>query len=261
MPCGRVRAKCCGCTKAFQAFRAGSIPVARFVLPRGVAQSGSAPGWGPGGRRFKSCLPDRDPGCDSNRRDESSSAKFHSYAGGYGQSYRDWTATARVRAQGRFRRLCHESVPRQARGTDAPTGGVRTRQPLPPWPRGTVYFTAPPSPPVGLVSWRGGGPFRSACAFPNDPWLNQLIGYRTRQAAGGSIRTKGAVSRDSGGAGQGGGASCLLLRFAKHRLDFATHEGWQPLLQFAVFSDPRSHLRAPEIVGDDEFGQRDRAGP
>jgi hypothetical protein len=27
-------------------------------LPRGVAQSGSAPGWGPGGRRFKSCLPD-----------------------------------------------------------------------------------------------------------------------------------------------------------------------------------------------------------
>jgi hypothetical protein len=30
-----------------------------------VAQSGSAPGWGPGGRRFKSCLPDRradDPG-------------------------------------------------------------------------------------------------------------------------------------------------------------------------------------------------------
>ena len=28
-------------------------------MPRGVAQSGSAPGWGPGGRRFKSCLPDR----------------------------------------------------------------------------------------------------------------------------------------------------------------------------------------------------------
>ena len=27
---------------------------------RGVAQSGSAPGWGPGGRRFKSCLPDHD---------------------------------------------------------------------------------------------------------------------------------------------------------------------------------------------------------
>ena len=23
-----------------------------------MAQSGSAPGWGPGGRRFKSCLPD-----------------------------------------------------------------------------------------------------------------------------------------------------------------------------------------------------------
>src|SRR4051794_38666342 len=26
--------------------------------PRGVAQSGSASGWGPEGRRFKSCLPD-----------------------------------------------------------------------------------------------------------------------------------------------------------------------------------------------------------
>ncbi len=30
----------------------------RIEAPRGVAQSGSAPGWGPGGRRFKSCLPD-----------------------------------------------------------------------------------------------------------------------------------------------------------------------------------------------------------
>ncbi len=30
--------------------------------PRGVAQSGSAPGWGPGGRRFKSCLPDERKG-------------------------------------------------------------------------------------------------------------------------------------------------------------------------------------------------------
>jgi hypothetical protein len=58
--CGEaLRAKCCGCTEAFQASRAGSIPVARLVGPRGVAQSGSAPGWGPGGRRFKSCLPDR----------------------------------------------------------------------------------------------------------------------------------------------------------------------------------------------------------
>jgi hypothetical protein len=28
--------------------------------PRGVAQSGSALGWGPSGRRFKSCLPDVD---------------------------------------------------------------------------------------------------------------------------------------------------------------------------------------------------------
>ena len=55
-----ARAKCCGCTGAFQAPRAGSIPVARLRnKPRGVAQSGSAPGWGPGGRRFKSCLPDQ----------------------------------------------------------------------------------------------------------------------------------------------------------------------------------------------------------
>jgi hypothetical protein len=30
----------------------------RVQQSRGVAQSGSAPGWGPGGRRFKSCLPD-----------------------------------------------------------------------------------------------------------------------------------------------------------------------------------------------------------
>jgi hypothetical protein len=29
-----------------------------MITPRGVAQSGSALGWGPSGRRFKSCLPD-----------------------------------------------------------------------------------------------------------------------------------------------------------------------------------------------------------
>jgi hypothetical protein len=72
MPCG-WRAKCCGCTEAFQASRAGSIPVARLLqscrmvvrwMPRGVAQSGSAPGWGPGGRRFKSCLPDTRKGLE-----------------------------------------------------------------------------------------------------------------------------------------------------------------------------------------------------
>ena len=40
-----------------QAASAGGI-CRRLVPPRGVAQSGSAPGWGPGGRRFKSCLPD-----------------------------------------------------------------------------------------------------------------------------------------------------------------------------------------------------------
>ena len=64
---GASRAKCCGCTGAFQALRAGSIPVARSDVraPRGVAQSGSAPGWGPGGRRFKSCLPDYRPGWDA----------------------------------------------------------------------------------------------------------------------------------------------------------------------------------------------------
>ena len=40
--------------------RARSGPARRAIIgpPRGVAQSGSAPGWGPGGRRFKSCLPD-----------------------------------------------------------------------------------------------------------------------------------------------------------------------------------------------------------
>src|SRR5215217_1753824 len=32
--------------------------------PRGVAQSGSALGWGPSGRRFKSCLPDSSAGLD-----------------------------------------------------------------------------------------------------------------------------------------------------------------------------------------------------
>jgi hypothetical protein len=34
--------------------------------PRGVAQSGSAPGWGPGGRRFKSCLPDSQKPCKTS---------------------------------------------------------------------------------------------------------------------------------------------------------------------------------------------------
>jgi hypothetical protein len=71
----RLRARCCGCTGAFQASRAGSIPVARSesshgvgsgCWPRGVAQSGSAPGWGPGGRRFKSCLPDRTKNPDTS---------------------------------------------------------------------------------------------------------------------------------------------------------------------------------------------------
>ena len=35
----------------------------RIDRPRGVAQPGSAPGWGPGGRRFKSCLPDYRKSC------------------------------------------------------------------------------------------------------------------------------------------------------------------------------------------------------
>ena len=34
LPSGVPRAKCCGCTKAFQAFRAGSIPVARLAPAR-----------------------------------------------------------------------------------------------------------------------------------------------------------------------------------------------------------------------------------
>ena len=37
---------------------AGARLSVESTRPRGVAQSGSAPGWGPGGRRFKSCLPD-----------------------------------------------------------------------------------------------------------------------------------------------------------------------------------------------------------
>src|SRR5437764_639739 len=55
-----LRAKCYGCTRAFQARSAGSIPVARLdiAVPRGVAQPGSAFGWGPKGRRFKSDRPD-----------------------------------------------------------------------------------------------------------------------------------------------------------------------------------------------------------
>ena len=32
------------------------------ILQRGVAQSGSAPGLGPGGRRFESCRPDKQKG-------------------------------------------------------------------------------------------------------------------------------------------------------------------------------------------------------
>ena len=63
---GHPRAWCNGCTRPFQGLSTGSSPVARSATtgvrrwhgPRGVAQSGSAPGWGPGGRRFKSCLPD-----------------------------------------------------------------------------------------------------------------------------------------------------------------------------------------------------------
>ena len=40
--------------------RAGPVhrPEIRSRGPRGVAQPGSAPGWGPGGRRFKSSRPD-----------------------------------------------------------------------------------------------------------------------------------------------------------------------------------------------------------
>jgi hypothetical protein len=57
-----TRAWCNGCTRAFQALSTGSIPVARFgrklTEPRGVAQFGSAFGWGPKGRWFKSSRPD-----------------------------------------------------------------------------------------------------------------------------------------------------------------------------------------------------------
>ena len=43
--------------KAFPPGTAAANP-SKCKLPRGVAQSGSALGWGPSGRRFKSCLPD-----------------------------------------------------------------------------------------------------------------------------------------------------------------------------------------------------------
>ena len=36
-----------------------SLPHRQTVRTREVAQAGSAPGLGPGGRRFESCLPDR----------------------------------------------------------------------------------------------------------------------------------------------------------------------------------------------------------
>ena len=42
---------------------------ARLGAPRGVAQSGSASGWGPEGRRFKSCLPDLGSTCRSTHFD------------------------------------------------------------------------------------------------------------------------------------------------------------------------------------------------
>ena len=45
-------------SKSVAARRAGSIPANPTILYRGVAQSGSASGLGPEGRRFESCLPD-----------------------------------------------------------------------------------------------------------------------------------------------------------------------------------------------------------
>ena len=42
----------------------GSTPLGRAIKVREVAQLGRAPGLGPGGRRFESCLPD----CSLNRK-------------------------------------------------------------------------------------------------------------------------------------------------------------------------------------------------
>ena len=55
-----------GKLSAFQAADMGSIPITRllymldmrYIPPQGVAQSGSAPVLGTGGRRFKSCHPE-----------------------------------------------------------------------------------------------------------------------------------------------------------------------------------------------------------
>ncbi len=46
------------CSHGDRTARWVELSVNSGAAPRGVAQSGSAPGWGPGGRRFKSCLPD-----------------------------------------------------------------------------------------------------------------------------------------------------------------------------------------------------------
>src|ERR1700692_3680401 len=60
-----------------------AIAVESVPKPRGVAQSGSAPGWGPGGRRFKSFLPDYEKGLQkacfsSGKRSRTECSVFYS---------------------------------------------------------------------------------------------------------------------------------------------------------------------------------------
>jgi hypothetical protein len=57
MGCGRA-GEVLWLHESLPSFKGGFNSRRPLAVPRGVAQSGSAPGWGPGGRRFKSCLPD-----------------------------------------------------------------------------------------------------------------------------------------------------------------------------------------------------------
>jgi hypothetical protein len=104
---------------------------------RGVAQSGSAPGWGPGGRRFKSCLPDSDAlqiaevCCLVRRPGNGTGNKFDQRAGTWSMAR---CRSLREPATTRFRRLIFPGFEAEAkaaasaqiqrrRGTGSGSGG------------------------------------------------------------------------------------------------------------------------------------------
>ncbi len=58
-------------------------------MPRGVAQSGSAPGWGPGGRWFESSRPDHTPGKISRAPKDAGAPKKSAPAKGLQARFRD----------------------------------------------------------------------------------------------------------------------------------------------------------------------------